>query len=83
MTALPELPPPRAMVKMLTNPNPYANASQVGPLGYTADQMRAYGESCRIAGMEAAAVICDKVDEDDYSTPATCAAAIRAAGAPK
>jgi hypothetical protein len=79
MTALPELPPPRAMVKMLTNPNPYANASQVGPLGYTADQMRAYGESCRIAGMEAAAVICERINTESGGGFEPFADAIRAA----
>jgi hypothetical protein len=34
-------------------------------------------------GMEQAAQMCVEIDEDDYSTPATCAAAIRAACAPK
>jgi hypothetical protein len=61
--------------------------------GYSPEDMRAYGESCRIAGMEEAAVICEETDHGAFGSHAFrlgvetgskgCAAAIRAAGAPK
>jgi hypothetical protein len=50
---------------------------------FTADQMLAIRDAGIRYGMEQAAQMCVEIDEDDYSTPATCAAAIRAACAPK
>jgi hypothetical protein len=71
MTALPEIPP--------SDIDGIADLADVGWTSYSADAMRAYGESCRIAGMEAAAVIAESSDLLSTATKHTIAAAIRAA----
>jgi hypothetical protein len=48
----------------------------VYPDYFDADQMRAYGEACARAAIEAAAGICDRFAEREMH-PAECAGAIR------
>ena len=49
--------------------------------GYTADQLRDYGDRRAMAERERCALLCEKIDEDSYPTtrkwPSDCAEAIR------
>jgi hypothetical protein len=68
----------------LPDPVDYSDVPSIAHVwGYTADQMRAYGEACALAERERAAAICDQLEAsygDDGARMAAyqCAAAIRA-----
>jgi hypothetical protein len=59
---------------MIELPPPPYGASPA--YGYTEAEMRAYGEACARAAIEAAAGICDRFAEREMH-PAECAGAIR------
>jgi hypothetical protein len=68
-----ELPPlPEAAMRFVVD----QNGVSVYPDYFEADQMRAYGEACARAAIEAAAGICDRFAEREMH-PAECAGAIR------
>jgi hypothetical protein len=51
-------------------------------LGHTTESMRAYGAACAAAALEAAAKVCDGMNEsEDWYALVVCAAAIRALAA--
>jgi hypothetical protein len=71
MIELPPLPEPEIA------PFARADANDSGNGGlFSRDQMRAYGEACARAAIEAAAGICDRFAEREMH-PAECAGAIR------